>query len=205
MTPDQIAALFIGADGRYRFARWGRPIVPVVFGVDDATLPVIKGAIEAVVQRAGHQMTDMDAELGANLLMFFFRDWDELPGVPNLTALVPDLAALCARLQAADANQYRSFRRDETGAIRAAFVFVRLDGALADTPAEVIALAQAVQVMLLWADGAFAGSSPLGLVDGVAVVRPEIAAVIQAGYNPVLPMVSDDPAHAYRLAARVAA
>jgi hypothetical protein len=48
MTPDQIEAHFTRSDGSYLCARWGRPIVPVVFGVDDATLAVVKGAIEAV-------------------------------------------------------------------------------------------------------------------------------------------------------------
>ena len=42
----EIAALFSRADGSYRFARWGRPIVPVVFGVDGATLAVVKGLLE---------------------------------------------------------------------------------------------------------------------------------------------------------------
>ena len=35
--------MFTRHDGGYLFARWGRPIVPVVFGVDDATLSVVKG------------------------------------------------------------------------------------------------------------------------------------------------------------------
>ena len=49
MEASEIERYFIRHDGGYLFARWGRPIVPVVFGVDDATLGVIKGAIEAVV------------------------------------------------------------------------------------------------------------------------------------------------------------
>ena len=32
MQPDEIARLFTRADGTYLCARWGRPIVPVVFG-----------------------------------------------------------------------------------------------------------------------------------------------------------------------------
>ena len=56
MSPEAITALFTRASGEYLFARWGRPIVPVVFGVDDATLSTVKGAIEAVVVLAGHKM-----------------------------------------------------------------------------------------------------------------------------------------------------
>ncbi len=36
-----------------------------------------------------------------------------------------------------------------------------------------------------------------------AVLRPEIAAVIRAGYDPTLPAVSSDRAHSLRLAARI--
>ena len=124
-TTDAIEALFTRADGSYLFARWGRPIVPVVFGLAEETLPVVKGAVEAVVTLAGHKMAETDPELGANLMLFAFRDWDELLAVPDLDRLVPELGPLVARLQAAGANQYRIFRFEPTGAIKAAFVFLR--------------------------------------------------------------------------------
>ena len=129
MTPDAVVSLFARRDGSYLCARWGRPIVPVVFGVDAATLSVVKGAIEAVVVLAGHKMAETDPELAANLMVFFCRDWAELPEVPNLEKLVPDLGPLCARLEAVGANQYRGFRFDEQGAIKAAFVFIRMNDA----------------------------------------------------------------------------
>ena len=197
-----MAALFTRSDGSYLFARWGRPIVPVVFGVDDATLRVVKAALEAVVALAAHEMGQVDAELGANLMIFFCRDWDELRGVPNLERLVPGLDALCDRLIAADANQYRIFRFDAVGAIKAAFVFLRMDAHLSAVPAETLALSQAVQTIVLWSDLAFQEASPLAMVGDVAVLRPDIAAVIKAGYDPVLPGVAVDASHALRLAAR---
>lgn len=202
MTPEQVQALFTRKDGSYLFARWGRPIVPVVFGVDDATLSVVKGAIEAVVTLAGHKMAETDPELGANLMVFFFRDWAELPQVPNLDRLIPDLGSLCDRLAAAGANQYRAFRFDAEGAIKAAFVFLRMDDALARMPAETLALNEAAQVILLWGEGAFAEASPLGQAGGAVILRPEIAGVIRAAYDRVLPAVARDASHAYRLAAR---
>ena len=204
LTPDEIAALFTRADGEFLFARWGRPIVPVVFGVEDATLSVVKGAVEAVVAMAGHKMAETDPELGANLMMFFFRDWQELLAVPDLDRLVPDLAPLVARLGAEGANQYRIFRFDKDGAIRAAFVFLCMDEDLSAVPAETLALSQVVQTVLLWSDCAFTDRSALGqLADGRVVLRPDIGALIRAGYDPVLPAMSREPAHALRLAARV--
>jgi hypothetical protein len=200
----EIEALFTRADGEFLFARWGRPIVPVVFGVEDETLGVVKGALEAVVALAGHRMAETDPELGANLMIFFFRDWDELLAVPDLDRLVPDLAPLVARLEAGGANQYRIFRFDEGGAIKAAFVFLRMDAELSAVPADVLALSQVVQSILLWSDRAFVGRSPLARTPaGHVVLRPEIGALIRAGYDRVLPAMSRDAAHALRLAARI--
>ncbi len=203
--PAEIEKLFTRADGQFLFARWGRPIVPVVFGVEDATIRILKGAIEAVVALAGHKMAEIDPELGANLMMFFVRDWAELPATPNLDRLIPDLGGTVARLEKAQANQYRSFRFDATGGIKAAFVFVRMDAEMASVPAETIALSQAVQTILLWSDTAFVGKSPLAVVqkDGPAVLKSEIANVIRAGYDPVLPVAATDPVLALRLMARI--
>ncbi len=203
MTVDEIRALFTRADGSYLCARWGRPIVPVVFRIDDASLPVVKGAIEAVVALAGHRMAQTDPELGANLMVFFTRDWSELREVPNLDRLVPDLRPLCDRLEATGANQYRIFRFDPQGGIRAAFVFLRMDAHLAAVPAETLALSQAVQTILLWSDRAFADRAPLAMTESGVMLRPEIAALIRAAHDPVLPVAAQDPSHALRLAARI--
>jgi len=203
MTADQLEALFTRADGQYLCARWGRPIVPVVFGVEEATLSVVKGAIEAVVALAGHKMAETDPELGANLMVFFFRNWAELPEVPNLDRLVPDLGALCTKLQAAEANQYRVFRFDPDGGIKACFVFIRMDRHLEAVSADVLALNQAVQAILLWSDRAFADRSALGEVDGHVILRPEIGDVIRAAYDRTLPVTAQDASHAMRLFARL--
>jgi len=203
VTAQDIEAAFTRSDGAYAFARWGRPIVPVVFGVDDTTLGVIKGAFEAVCALAGHAMADTDPELGANCMMFFVRDWAELAAVPNLDRLVPDLAALLARLEAAGANQYRIFRFGEAGGIGACFVFLRMDEHLGDVPADTLALSQAVQSMLLWSENAFGARSPLAVADNTTVLRPDIAALIRAAYDPVMPAMARDPSHALRLLARM--
>ena len=105
-----VEPFFTRSDGSYVFARWGRPIVPVVFGVDAPTLSVFKAAIEAIVVAADHKMDELDTELGANLMMFLCKDWSELLDVSHLDQMIPEIAPLIAKLQAGDANQYRLFR-----------------------------------------------------------------------------------------------
>lgn len=204
MSPEDVTAHFTRSDGSYAFARWGRPIAPVVFGVDEATLSVLKGALEAMVMLAGHRMAETDPELGANLMVFFLRDWSELTETPHLDRLIPDLAPLVARLEGVEANQYRIFRFDAQGGIRAAFVFVRMDAHLQAVSAETLALSQMAQSILLWSDTAFRETSPLAVAPGgTTILRPEIAGLIRAAYDPVMPVAANDAAHALRLAARI--
>ncbi len=205
MTPEEIEAMFTRRDGSYGFARWGRPIVPIVFGVEDETLRVVKGAIEAAVTLAGHKMAETDPELGANLMIFFLREWRELEDVPNLDRLVPGLGPLVERLKGADANQYRAFRFDEDGAIQAAFVFLRMDRHLSDLPAQDLALGQAAQVMLSWSERAFAERAPLARAGGQTVLRPDLGELIRVAYDPALPVATNDRAHALRLYGRMQA
>ena len=201
---NEIEALFTRESGDYTFARWGRAISPVVFGVNDETLKVFKGAIEAVCLVSNHHMAETDPELGSNAMFFFFSDWAELLDVPKLDELVPDLAAMIARVSAADANQYRVFRFDEEGAIKACFTFIRMDKHLSDVPAETLALSQAVQMMVLWSDRAFLQVSPLAVMGGGGViVKPEISGLLAAAYDAVMPVAASDPSHALRLSARM--
>lgn len=202
MTPEEVQAHFTQSDGSYRFARWGRPIAPVVFGVEEATLATLKGAIEAVVTLANHKMAETDPELGANFMLFFLRDWNELLDVPDLDRLIGDIPSLVARL--GEASQYRTFRFDEAGAIKACFAFTRMDTEMAELPAETIALSLAVQGILMWSDQAFVNTSALAQApSGEVVLRPEVSGIIQAAYDPVMPAAAGDASHALRLAARV--
>ena len=203
MEAGDIEALFTRSDGSYAFARWGRPIAPVVFGVTEDTLAVVKGALEAEMALSGHKLAETDPELGSNFMVFFFRNWAELPEVPGLDRMIPGLPDLVQRLQEAGANQYRVFRFDADGAIKACFVFLRMDEELSAVSAETLALSQVVQSVLLWSDTAFSGRSPLAVAGETTILRPDIAGVIRAAYDPVLPAQASDPAHALRLAARV--
>lgn len=200
----EIEKLFTRSDSAYAFARWGRAISPVVFGVNEDTLKVVKGAIEAVCLVSNHHMAETDPELGSNAMFFFFSEWAELLDVPKLDELVPDLGPMVERVSAADANQYRVFRFDDVGAIKACFTFIRMDKHLSDVPAETLALSQAVQMMVLWSDRAFLENSPLAVMEnGGVIVKPEISGLLAAAYDAVMPVAANDPSHALRLAARM--
>lgn len=202
--PEEIERLFTREDGSYHFARWGRPIVPVIFGVEEQSLPPLKGAIEAVVAMAGHNMGETDPELGTNLMVFFLQDWEELTALEGLAQLIPDLGALVPRLMTADASQYRVFRFDADGAIRAAFVFLRMKGGFASRPAEEIGLEMAVKMIVDWGPYAFRSRSPLLRgADGLARVDPRTSAVVGAAYDTVLPVAAGDSSHALRIFARL--
>ena len=204
LTPQRVEQCFTRSDGTYLFARWGRPIAPIAFGIQDDTLSILKGAIEAICTMVGHQVAETDPELGSNLMFFFFREWAELIAVPDLDKLVPDLAPLVDRLTAADANQYRFFRFDDDGGIKACFVFIRMDDDMAGVPADTLCLSQVVQSFLLWSDRAFTDRAALAKTpQGHVILRPDIAEIIRAAYDPVLPSMARDPSHALRLFARV--
>lgn len=205
MNSEQIEQCFQTVDGDYAFARWNRPIAPVVFGVMKEALPVLKGAVEAVAQLSGVDVVETDPELGSNLMMFFVKEWSELEDTPDLDRLVPDLADLLPRLKEVDAAHYRFFRFDEEGGIKAAFIFLRMTGEMAKLPAETIALTNAVQIILTWGPKAFDGVSPLGIHPEreLVVLKPDVANLIRAAYDPTMPVAARDASHALRLAARV--
>ncbi|MBW7056889.1 hypothetical protein KY389_09300 [Paracoccus bogoriensis] len=194
MDADEIERLFTGQDGQFSCARWGRPVAPVIFGLADQSLDIFRGAIRAGFAHARHPLAETDPEMGANLMLFFLRDWQELEDVPDLDALTGQ-AGLPARLAAASggrgADHYRIFRFDADGGIRACLGFLRMSGALAEAhPAQ---LAEAVMMR--------------SALNFARDVQPSVslAALIRAAYDPVLPVASRDPSHALRLAARMAA
>ena len=109
-----------------------------------------------------------------------------------------------AQLAAAEANQYRLFRFEKSGGIKACFVFLRMDAVLSELPAETLCLTQVVQSILLWSDLAFLSQAPLAILpDGRAVLRPEIGNLIRASYDPTLPELAEDKSHALRVFARL--
>ena len=203
MLPEEVEALFTRQNGDFVFARWGRPLAPMAVGVTDESLAVVRGAFESVTATAGHEMIDVDPELGSNCIMFFFQDWAEMRDVPELDRVMPDLEGLISRLGEAKANQYRAFRFDENGAILAAYIFLKMDAQLADVPADILSLSQVAQTILCWSDTAFLDRSPLATKDSVTILRPDVGKLIRAAYDPALPNASRDPSLALRLHARM--
>ncbi len=204
LSAGRVEEVFTAQDGTYRFSRWGRPIAPVVFGIDDDTLGYLKDAMASVLAVADMQFAETDPELGANLMMFFCQDWDELQMVPNLDQLIPDFEILLASLKRSGANQYRTFSFDDTGAIQVCIVLMRYDEHMADTPVQTLGVGQMTQCILLWGEEAFEDESPIAIVpqNGMCIVKPGYAALIKAAYDASLPPSATDASHAMRLAAR---
>ena len=205
---DRIAALFTGADGAFRFARWGRPLAPVIHGTDDAGIRTFERALAATAALSGLPVTDRDPEMVANFLVFMVNDWAELTDIPTLEGMIPSIAGLVSRLRAAGANQYRvfGFDSDGHGAIRACITLLRYDAELQRVPAQTLAVTQSFLGLLTWAPGAFRSESPVALgEDGLCALKPWHAALLRAAYDPSIPAASADPALALRLAARLPA
>ena len=199
-----IETYFTRSDGKYIFARWGRPIAPVVFGVQDETLVTLKSVIQSIVDLANHELVETDPELGSNAMFFFFLSWDELLEVKDLDRIIPDLGNLVERLKSIQANQYRFFRFDAAGGIKAVFTFICMDHNLASVSAEVLCLNQVVQMFLLWSDDAFKEKSPTLITNnGAVILNPIIGDIVRAVYEPTMPIVSTDKSHALRAQARI--
>lgn len=184
---ERIATLFT-RDGQYLCARWGRPVAPVIFGLADETLDIFRRVTGAALAHAGIPQAETDPEMGANMLGFFVRDWGELTDIPDLDWLTGQ-ADLSARLKSAAADQYRIFRFDADGGIRACITLVNMGGALAGAHPAQLAEALVMRALLTFARD--------------VTPSPELAALIRAAYQPAMPLVVRDPSHALRLAARM--
>ena len=202
----RIEALFTGPDGAFRFARWARPIAPVIYGTNDAGIRIFEEALKSVVGLTGLEMAEIDPDLGANFLVFFVNDWSELATVPHLETLIPGIAGLAASLTEQKANQYRAFAVDEAGAIRACITLLRYDEAMQQVSAQTLAVTQSLMGLLSWSLTAFDAETPISLVadTGRCIVKPWHADLIRAAYDPVIPAATSDASLALRLAARLA-
>jgi len=204
MKPEYVEKYFTRNDGSFSFSRWGRSVAPVAFGLEDKSISILKGAIEAVLSLTSQQISETDPELGSNFMFFFLSDWLELQEVPHLDKLIPNMSTLLEKLLEVEANQYRIFRFDRVGAIRACFVFIKMDKHLKKVPAETLMLSQVVQSVLLWSDNVFTHNSPLLVTeDNHTLLKPTISNLIKVAYDPTLPNASNDSSLAMRMSARV--
>ncbi|OUS07604.1 hypothetical protein A9Q96_06775 [Rhodobacterales bacterium 52_120_T64] len=203
-TAAEIENMFTN-EGRYIFARWSRPIAPVVFGTDDESLAVFKDAFATVASLGDMLLAETDPELGANFLVFLCTDWSEIKEVPNLNRLLANVDDLVTELDRTGANQYRSFAFDPTGAIKLCVLLLKYDDDMAKISAQALATGQMAQAMLLWSPAAFLKKSPIGIIEAnnMAIVRPAVAALIRAAYDKTMPDTASDVSHALRLEARV--
>jgi hypothetical protein len=206
MTPDEIRTYFSTPNQGYFFARWNRPIVPVVFGDHCLEPDLLKAALGRLGELTG-QPVDLAAPASSmNYGTLVVRDWRDLTDMPGVPRLMPNLAKLAAQLEAEGANQYRVFQRDWRGGIKRCFAAIRTGtGRFADLTPESMALRQVTLSFLQWS---IPGIVKVGLVgpgpDGRDDLKPQTAALLKAAYDPALPTSSKDPRHAEALAARMA-
>lgn len=205
LTVDAVTNLFSRQNGDYKFARWGRPIAPVVFGVEDETLLHLKDAIAQTVAITGGTLAETDPELGANFMWFFCTEWDEVASVPDLEKLVPNLKDLADNLTQKDVNEHRMFIFDADGAIKMCLLFLRMKGEITDIPVRTLATGETLQSLLVWGEDAFKAQSPIAVIkeNGICIVKPNYAALVRAAYDPMLPASATDASHAMRLHPRM--
>lgn len=210
-SPEAITAFFTHRSTEspkgFRCARWARPIAPVVFGVDDASLSLLKAAITRTVALTGHSIAETDPELGVNFLWFFGKDWQEIGALEGLTDLIPQFSSRIEALKASNASHYRYQAHDAKGGIKMTTLLLNMSGPLGKQSIDEIGVGQTLLSLLSWQNAAFKEQTPLGVgkESGMVIVKPPVAALVRAAYDPALPVASDDPAHAYRLYARSAA
>ena len=199
-----IEKLFTQSNGVFHFARWGRPIAPVIFGVDDATLGAVKTVMTQVLAITGQVMVETDPEMGANFIWIFCADWAEVQNLPDIDKLLPHWAQTQIKLREQKSNSYRYIAYDGDGAIRFCALVIKIAGAYGQQPLPVIATTQILQSLCSFAPNKFAQDSPIALDhNGVCSIKPPYRAVLQAAYDPVLPAASADATLALRLKARV--
>lgn len=204
LTPEKIETMFTHPDGVFRFARWNRPIAPIVFGVDDETLTHLKTAIVTTIGVTGMNIVETDPELGANFMWFFCQDWDEILSVQDLDGLIPDLKNIIARLQTTTTKTYRIFLFDKDGSIKMCVQLIKVAGETADMSIQALATGETYQCLALFSPHAFLKESPIAVIEenGLCIPKPEYAALMRAAYDPVLPVAAKESTHALRLAAR---
>lgn len=203
ISPEIIENMFTSG-GSYRFARWGRPISPVIFGTNDATLDALKDAFVMTASLADMRLADTDPEFGSNFMMFFCKNWDEVSEIPDIDKLLPNVKTVIGDLKSNKANQYRRFAFDENGAIKFCIVLIQLDKQMASSSVQSIGTVQMMRSLLTWSENAFDKIAPVGVLpeNNMTVVVPSVAAVIRAAYDGTMPVASDDTSHALRLYAR---
>ena len=204
LSENEIKDLFTQADGTYQFARWGRPIAPVIFGVNDQILAGLKAAISSTIGITGQKMGELDPDLGTNMMWIFCRDWDEVLELPDIEKLIPGIREKMTDIKNSNASSYRYLTFDKDGAIMFACVLIRPVGEYANQPVSVIGAAETLLTLATFGAGAFKKESPIAVIkeNNVVVVKPKYAAVVRAAYDQTMPARSDDPAHALRVKAR---
>jgi len=204
LSLEEIEALFTGDNNTFHFARWNRPIVPIVFGVDDETLTHLKSSIVTTVGITGNKIEETDPELGANFMWFFCQEWSEVLSVPDLQELIPNIKDIVEKLQFSSTKSYRIFSFDPEGGIKMCVQLIKVSDETAEMSIQALATGETFQCLALFSANAFINESPIAQIsqNNLCIPKPKYAALVRAAYDPILPVASQDKTHALRLLAR---
>lgn len=200
----EIETLFTDNEGVFKFSRWNRPIVPIVFGVDDETLVHLKTAIVTTVGVTGNKIEETDPELGANFMWFFCQDWDEILSIPDLKKLIPNIRDIVGKLESSSSKSYRIFAFDSMGGIKMCVQLIKVVEETAEMSIQALATGETFQCLLLFSRNAFIDESPIAQIskNNLCVPKPKYAALVRAAYDQVLPVATQEKSHSLRLLAR---
>lgn len=199
-TPDTITAAFTRPEG-FRFARWAQPIAPMIYGLDPASTNLMKAGLHLICDLTNHPYEDTDPVAGYNHVTLHCADWAELRDVPPLGPGI-DNAKLAEELTERDLPRHLVFWFDDQGAIIRALHLVRVDHALAELPADLLAIIHAMMAHLHWGPSAFESGTTQDGPHG-AQIRADLLDLLRAAYDRSIPAASSDPSLALRLAARL--
>ena len=206
MLPADITTYFSRPADKFLFQRWDAPIVPQVFGTAAPDPALILTAMKKVAAISGHDLVTSPSGAGMNCTIWFVKEWTDIMKLPGTEMLLGSLGVIVKLLSKKKGNMQRSIDTDpKTGAISRMVVTIRRAGPWAEWSDEHIALRLAVQTHLRWGYGKTLPALLVKDADGSWSIAPAVEQILKVAYDPSLPLRSEDPALADKLADLTAA
>lgn len=188
--------------GGFRFGRWSGGLRPRVMGLEPSGAERVLAGLSSAAAPAGIEIAEPSETHGPNLILAFCGEWRELLASADLRRALPELPSLVAALDAEEASEHCAYLVDAEHGVRAAVALCRLTGE--EGAADSVALRLGMKALLMWGGGAFDEDDPVSTRrSGRYGAKRWFANLLEAAYAEGVPLSSDDPALAERLAAAV--